>query len=339
MKALRPIRLAATGVLLSTLVGLPAQASEVVADRSAEDWLELMNHALNEISYDGVFGYVNGHNVSTLRVLHGKVEGESVERLIHLDGTPREIIRRGDDVACILAPGDELLELGDSIPSGPFARAFTRYTGALPSPYRLKLGRTGRVASRNAVELVIEPIDEDRFGYRLWADTETGLLLRSEMLDASGTRLETFQFVAVEIGKPIPRKELDPDPSPGRVLHHLTLDAQEAEPRRASGARWTAAWLPEGFSMAAWDIRRTPSRLKSVNTLMYTDGLAAFSVFIEDMPESGASAQVSRRGATVAVAHPLELPQDRARLVTVVGEIPTRTAQRIAASVKPTDPR
>ncbi|MEJ2132182.1 MAG: MucB/RseB C-terminal domain-containing protein, partial [Gammaproteobacteria bacterium] len=197
----------------------------------------------------------------------------------------REIIRRGDDVACILAPGDELLELGDSIPSGPFARAFTRYTGALPSPYRLKLGRTGRVASRNAVELVIEPIDEDRFGYRLWADTETGLLLRSEMLDASGTRLETFQFVA------------------------------------------------------AWDIRRTPSRLKSVNTLMYTDGLAAFSVFIEDMPESGASAQVSRRGATVAVAHPLELPQDRARLVTVVGEIPTRTAQRIAASVKPTDPR
>jgi sigma-E factor negative regulatory protein RseB len=72
---------------------------------------------------------------------------------------------------------------------------------------------------------------------------------------------------------------------------------------------------------------------------MYNDGLAAFSVFIEDMPATGGGEQVSRRGGTVAVAQPLEVPEDHTRLVTVVGEIPTGTAKRIAASVKRTVPR
>ena len=88
--------------------------------------------------------------------------------------------------------------------------------------------------------------------------------------------------------------------------------------------------------MASWDIRRTPSSLKSVDTLMYSDGLAAFSVFIEDMPEAGAKALVSRSGATVAVSEVVTGgPQDAVHhLVTVVGEIPTATAQRIAQSIR-----
>ena len=324
-------------VLVSVLVSWSAAGAETVAGRSAGEWLALMDKALTESNYDGVFTYIHGDEVSTLRVVHGMLDGEPTERLIHLDGPPREIIRHGDEVACILAPGDMLLELEDSIPSGPFARAFTRNAGTLPKSYRLNLGRTGRFASRYAVELVIEPIDGDRFGYRLWADQETGLLLRSDLVDANGKALETFQFVEVEIGKPIAREELDPTPAPGHVLHHLTLDPS-ATPRTGSSL-WTVAWLPEGFSMAAWDLRRIPSTLKSVNTLMYSDGLAAFSVFIEDMPKSGVSEQVSRRGATVAVAHPLDLPQAQVRLVTVVGEIPAGTAKRIAASVKRTASR
>jgi sigma-E factor negative regulatory protein RseB len=325
-------------VLLGIAVSLSAAAAETVGGRNAMQWLALMDQALTELNYDGVFSYVHGNEVSSLRVVHGTLDGELRERLIHLDGAPREIIRHGDQVACILAPGDKLLELEDSIPSGPFARAFTRYSGELPKSYRLRLGRMGRFASRDAVELVIDPIDGDRFGYRLWADTQTGLLLRSEMMDADGERLETFQFVTVEIGEPIAREDLDPAPGPGLVLHHLTLDEEIASPRRG-GALWTVAWLPEGFSMAAWDIRRIPSSLKSVNTLMYNDGLAAFSVFIEDMPATGGGEQVSRRGGTVAVAQPLEVPEDHTRLVTVVGEIPTGTAKRIAASVKRTVPR
>jgi sigma-E factor negative regulatory protein RseB len=85
--------------------------------------------------------------------------------------------------------------------------------------------------------------------------------------------------------------------------------------------------------MAAADIRRAPSSLKSINTIMYSDGLAAFSVFVEDMPDSGAASMVSRNGATVAVTHMIKDGEDEPYLVTLVGEIPTPTAQRIARSV------
>jgi sigma-E factor negative regulatory protein RseB len=68
---------------------------------------------------------------------------------------------------------------------------------------------------------------------------------------------------------------------------------------------------------------------------MYSDGLAAFSVFVEGMPDSGAASMVSRNGATVAVTHMIRDHQDEPHLVTLVGEIPTPTAQRIARSVAP----
>lgn len=324
-------------LLATVLVPLCATAGEMMRERSAADWLALMNDALMKSNYDGVFSYVHGGQVSTMRVVHGTLDGEPTERLIHLDGAPREVIRHGDKVACILAPGDKLLELEDSIPSGPFARSFARYSGALPQFYHLRVGRKGRFANRDAIELVIDPTDADRFGYRLWVDRKSALLLRSELVDQRGQRLETLQFVKVEIGKPIPPEELNPAPGPGRVLHNLTL-AQGAEPT-ASPSAWTVAWLPPGFSMAAWDIRRTPATSKSLDTLMYSDGLAAFSVFIEEMPRTGPGDEVSRRGATVAVAHSLQLPEGHPKLVTVVGEIPTDTARRIAASVKRAAPR
>ena len=98
--------------------------------------------------------------------------------------------------------------------------------------------------------------------------------------------------------------------------------------------RWEAGWVPGGFAMASWDIRRTPSKLKSINTLMYSDGLAAFSVFIEAMPPAGAGQMVSRQGATVAVTNLVEGPADERHLVTVVGEVPTETARRVANSVR-----
>ena len=56
----------------------------------------------------------------------------------------------------------------------------------------------------------------------------------------------------------------------------------------------------------------------------------------EGMPESDAKALVSRSGATVAVSEVVTGgPEDAVHhLVTVVGEIPTATAQRIAQSIR-----
>ena len=326
-------------VVFLSLVGSLLFAIQVEAeparDRSPNEWLDLMNRAFLELSYDGIFSYYSGDDLSTLRVVHAVTNGVQRERLVHMNGAPREIVRTGDAVECILQPGDELLTLESSIPSGPFARAFSRTFEGISDHYTLTLHGMGRVANRQAVKLSVMPRDSQRYGFRLWLDQDTGLLLRSELVDTKGTKLEIFEFATIKVGGPITEQDLAPDSGHGALKTKMALEPgtdTESERRRAT---WEAHWVPDGFTMASWNIRREPDSTKAVDTLMYSDGLAAFSVFIEDMPDSGASNVVSRSGATVAVSEIVAGgPGDSHHLVTVVGEIPTSTAQRIAHSIR-----
>ena len=310
-------------------------AAPALAEDDPRQWLDDMNRAFSELSYDGIFSYFSGQDLATLRVVHMVVDGQQRERLVHLNGAPREIVRRGDEVACIVMPGDALLELEESIPSGPFARAFVRRYDRISENYGMSFFGEDRVADRTALRLAVTPRDENRYGYRLWLDKRTRLLLRSELVDADGQRLEIFQFNQIRFGDEVDPRMLEPDGKDGSLVNHLTLATKQPKPVPEGDVAWQAGWLPDGFSMAAADIRRAPSSVKSVNTLMYSDGLAAFSLFIEDMPDDGAASMVSRNGATVAVTQMIKGNGDEPYLVTLVGEIPTPTAQRIARSVAP----
>ncbi len=326
------------GRLLS-LIGFALLSAPLAAhagERTPSEWLDLMNRAFLEASYDGIFSYYSGDDLSTLRVVHTVTNGVQRERLVHLNGAPREIVRTGDAVECILQPGDEILALESSIPSGPFARAFSRTFDGISDHYTLTLQGTDRVANRQAVRLVVMPKDSQRYGFRLWLDRDTGLLLRSELVDTHGNKLEIFEFATLQVGGPISERELEPESGTSALKTQLALESPRADVDNVRRpANWEARWVPDGFTMASWNIRRTPSSSKAIDTLMYSDGLAAFSVFIEDMPDAGASNVVSRSGATVAVSQIVTGgPNDARHLVTVVGEIPTATAERIAQSVR-----
>jgi sigma-E factor negative regulatory protein RseB len=306
----------------------------VAAADEPREWLSDMNRAFTELSYDGMFSYYGGDDLASLRVVHMVVDGVHRERLIHLNGAPREIIRTGEAVACILLPGDELLELESSIPSGPFARAFVRRYDRISSYYGLSLNGEDRIAGRLAVRMAVSPLDEDRFGYRLWLDKQTRMLLRSELIDSSGKRLEIFQFNQISFGEQVDEKALEPMGRDGSLVSHLVLASETTVPVPQGRSRWRAQWVPAGFTMAAADVRHTPRTLKTVDTMMFSDGLAGFSVFIEDMPSTGAASMVSRRGATVAVTHLVADTSLPHHLITLVGELPTATAQRIARSIE-----
>ena len=71
----------------------------------------------------------------------------------------------------------------------------------------------------------------------------------------------------------------------------------------------------------------------TVSSLMCDDGLARFSVFLE--PLNGATVTETRTqlGPTVAVSRRVNTLEGEV-MVTVVGEIPIGTAERIALSVR-----
>jgi sigma-E factor negative regulatory protein RseB len=332
-----------TGVLAS-LFAFPADAEE-----DPRRWLDDMNSAFADLSYDGVFSYYSGQDLATLRIVHMVVGGEQRERLVHLNGAPRQILRRGEEVICMVAPDDALLALGEDMPAGPFADAFVRNYQGLSEYYGLSFFGEDRVADRPAVRLALTPRDSHRFGYRLWLDRATRLLLRSELIDVNGDRLEIFQFSQIRIGDEVDPAALEPDDRSGTLVSHLTLASKEAQPLGDREAHWESTWLPGGFTLASADVRRAPGSNRLLSRMMYSDGLAAFSVFVESMPDPDAASMESRNGATVAVTKlvadqaeaAVDAKADGARtpakphLVTVVGEIPVATARRIAASIRP----
>ena len=128
---------------------------------------------------------------------------------------------------------------------------------------------------------------------------------------------------------------LEPGELQGSQVSHLRLAPQDGAVSSApAGAMpWTTGWLPNGFTMATADIRRKIETDSTVSILMYSDGLASFSIFVEELPDSGAAQMISQHGATVAVTHMLETG-DGNYLVTLVGEIPLATAQQIIRTVQ-----
>ena len=300
---------------------------------AAPSWLADMNRAFMDLNYDGVFSYFTGQDVATLRIVHMVVDGEQRERLVHLNAAPREIIRRGDEVIRVLMPGDNLVELSRGIASGPFARAFTRPFDRISEQYVISDLGVGRIAGRRAQRFAVTPKDGDRYGHRLWLDHEHRLLLRSELVDRRGARLEVFQFTQIEIGDGVDPSTLEPG------WHEGALASVDTQPR-VLGAdrgnvriRWRAGWIPAGFSMATAAVRRAGGRSDSVNTMMYTDGLAAFSIFVEDEATGRAAMAATRQGATVAVTEFVPGPSGRRAQVTLVGELPESTVRKIARSI------
>ena len=326
---------ASAPALLCLLVASAAMSyaqSETSEGKTPEQWLEAMHAAFDELGYDGVFMYRGGSEFAMLRIVHLNVDGVKRVRLIHLNGAPREVIRRGDHVVRMVPPNDETLRSGPGTPVGPWGRSFAPRFEVAERHYRVRIDGEDRIAGRRAVHIRLRPSDQNRFGHRLWLDHDTGLLLRSELHDARGNNLEVFQFASVVIGEDISESALEPAPEEGWIRESLTSEDID-EGAADAPVRWHAGWVPDGFVMADAEVSDLRGSGEPVTAMMWSDGLAAFHVFVESSPDGRVSSLVSRDGATVVVTHVVKPPQTGSHLVTVVGEVPTATASRVARSV------
>jgi sigma-E factor negative regulatory protein RseB len=174
----------------------------------------------------------------------------------------------------------------------------------------------------------IKPRDAYRYGYLLWADEASGLLLKASLLDERGGVVEQYMFTQVNIGKPISESDLKPQyPTSGIVWQR----AGDTAPTPTAG-KWTAEQLPAGFTLSVRLMRMLPARKQPVEHLVYSDGLAVVSVFIEQTgngDESNALSGLTHMGAVHAFGKVVDGHQ-----VTVVGEAPALTVDMIGGSVR-----
>jgi sigma-E factor negative regulatory protein RseB len=295
---------------------VPAHADE------AQDLLIRMGQAEQQQSFRGTFVYERNGSFSTHNIWHRVQDGKVRERLLQLDGSAQEVVRIDGHTQCV--SGTLISGLGDS----PNSAARALDPQKLKNWYDIAVIGKSRVAGRAAVIVSLTPRDQHRYGFELHLDKETGLPLKSLLLNDKGQLLERFQFTQLDTAK-VPS---DNDLQAGDDCKAVTLDSDKASAIKSVQV-WHSDWLPPGFELTSSSARKDPQTKSQVSSLMYDDGLARFSVFLE--PLNGATVTDTRTqlGPTAAVSRRLTTPQGE-MMVTVVGEIPIGTAERIALSMR-----
>ncbi|MCB1662272.1 MAG: MucB/RseB C-terminal domain-containing protein [Pseudomonadales bacterium] len=320
------------GLLCSLIIGT-ASADAVLAESEASNLFQRISDAFRQNNYDGVFVYSHGSNMETLRIVHRLDDGAERERIVRMDGPKLELIRNGDQVTCVHT-ADWKGDVNHRIPAGPFAKAFIRDVSHSSSGYQVELIGQSRIVGREAMRFAITPKDEFRYGYQIWLDKETGLLLKSVLLHANRV-LERFQFTQIDLTNEITDDELDLGIK-GEVFKHQPLLLSENETIEQKKPSWRLTWMPDGFIMRMQGIRRAHGGDMQADTLTYSDGMTAFSIFVEKAPTEAQERVATQKGATVAVARVIKSNSGN-HFVTVVGEVPMMTAQRLADSIVPVE--
>jgi sigma-E factor negative regulatory protein RseB len=310
-------RIAALALLLSVGVAFGAEPKE---------WLERMNRALTTRNYVGVFTHNQGGRVETLRIIH-RVRGSDVsERLLSLDGPGREFIREGNELTCYFPDRREVI-VERRAPDGLLLGNLPALDQGDSHVYEIRGGERERLLGRTTRVVALSPRDSYRYGYKLWIDEQTSMPLKTQLCDQSGQVIEQIVFSNIDLPERIPDSMFKPqvDASTYRWLRAESRVASASTP-----AMWDAMRLPPGFRIATRSAQAMPGSSELTAHLVFTDGIASVSVFVEPRKADSSSAQgAARVGSSSAYSTVVDGHQ-----VTAVGEVPPGTVELIAKQVK-----
>ena len=330
MRARLRVRSTLSGPLLSLLLVLPA-ASVLAAEPAA--LIRQMSAALKTLNYEGTFIHLQGGSIESMQILHSSDAKGELERMVSLNGEAREVIRNHERVTCIW-PQTASVVVSESKPRN----ALPDIDAALArnNRYELRVGQPDRVAGVQTHVVQVVPRDRLRYGYRFWIDIDTGMLLRFMLLDDRQQALEEVMFTAIDYPASIDPARFRVDVSEAQAtwvepLESGSADGKEA-PRVDPAMRIRFADLPAGYEEVSQSYRSMPINDGPVSHVMLSDGMASVSVYVEhvdDAQQEKSALGLSSMGAMNAFG--MSLPEG---LVTVVGEVPTRTVRQIAEAVE-----
>ena len=299
--------------------------STAFAGEMARQWLDQMQRALDEQTYIGTYVRITERGPELYRVAHRYADGALNERIISLSGVGREIIRRDDDVL-VIYPDQQVVRVEKVLGSNPMVAALPGYSRQLEANYELLELRSELMSGREAQIISIRPRDDYRYGYLLWLDSETKMPLRSKSWDGDGQVFEDIVFATIEFPAELPDSEFVQtiDTSGYAVL-------QSSEPKRelAPEAPGTIDGLPAGFELTASMLKSMGDAQHPVHHMVYSDGLAAVSVFVD---RADAETDIAEGFYRVGSTNAFSLTKDD-RKITAIGEVPRATVEAIATSL------
>lgn len=327
--------------VVSSLIAIQSEARniEIQADkRDAQGWLRTIQSSARSLSYSGTFVYQQGSQVRTSRITHVVDARNETEKLEILDGKPREYIRNNDEVVYYIPEAHTLL-VEKRLTQDVFPAIFAANPSEITAYYTIRKAESGRVAGYDCQSVVLEPKDRFRYGYKFWAEKNSGLLLRAQTLNDNNEVVEQIAFTQITIGN-IDHNRVKPGftQTRGWRIENAVLSL-------GASSGWAVKNIPPGFKKIS-EVRRLVSDTprsgvgpssdaqseqvsrREVTQIVYSDGLAAISVFIEPGSQSKTEGSMQQGALNIIGRRQGDF------WLTIVGEVPLAAIRQIANSIE-----
>lgn len=328
-------------VVLYSFVAFSAQAESPdpkTDKREAQILLKKIQSAAQKLNYSGTFVYQQANQIRTSRITHVLDGKNEIEKLEILDGKPREYIRNNEEITCYV-PETKTILVEKRVTQDVFPAILAVNTSDLADYYNIRKGETGRVAGFDCQAVVLEPRDNLRYGYKLWAEKTTGLLLRAQTLDERGDVVEQIAFTQLAIGN------VDRNSVKSSFVNTGGWHVGSSVLSQASVSGWMVKSIPPGFKKVREVKRLVPDAppanppptnghtgahpgQREVSQMVYSDGLAAISVFIEPGSQSRTEGSMQQGAMNIVGKRQGDF------WLTIVGEVPAAAIKQVANSIE-----
>jgi sigma-E factor negative regulatory protein RseB len=297
-----------------------------------QDWLTRMEQALQSRNYQGVFVHERSGQAQKLRIVHRSAADSVAEHILLLDGSGREFIRHGNELVCYL-PDQRTVLVDNSPASGSLLAQFRSIDTGSSGQYRVRELAPTTFSGRVVRVIAVESRDRYRYGYRLWIDEKSAMPLKTQLRSARDEVIEQLWFTELSLPRQIADASFAPqtDASGYQWLRHEPTTPMASNLATEASA-WQAADLPPGFQMTVRALQQLPGSSSPVTHMVFSDGLASVSVFVEPRatPLGGtvpSASDVTRLGSSSAYSTVVS-----GYRVTAIGEVPPDTVRAIASS-------
>ncbi|MEC7642847.1 MULTISPECIES: MucB/RseB C-terminal domain-containing protein [unclassified Idiomarina] len=310
---------------LALLLASPAfaqQETEQVAQSDGERWYNFMSDALNEQNFEASLVYVLGDRIEPYHWLHAvEASGEQLELIVQMNGPGFRVLRIGDKVSHFHPAARDYSLRARSI-NYLIPPAFSQKFELIKDYYRVVAVGGARVLDRKAQHIRLISKHDNRFGFSVWVDRDSGMPLKMMMINEEGVPIEQVQMTSLALRQdPSPLLEELKRLSMPPLIQMSTLNQQ-----MQSNVRPT--WQPEGFKLVEQKHHQLAVDDTPVDHYLFTDGLTEYSVYIAPRAAEQAGSM------SVIGSQNLYTEPRNDVIITVVGQIPIQTAKRIVAEVQ-----
>lgn len=301
----------------------------ILAAELNDPWLliDKAGQAAHQMNYKGVFVYQSGSTVSSMQIMHMNY-GQNGEfaRVVQLDGLPREMLRQGNDVVMYQPKSEKVIIDKRHLQHG-FPAVLPKVSDDIRANYQARAAGVERIGGRDAQSVALEPRDKYRYRCKIWMDRDSGLLLKMAFLNDKDEIIEQVAFNQLVLVEGVAMDWFHPEVQQGKS--YVITPEEKVTPANEPDDGWVIGQLPPGFRKTEQVRRVVPGKSYPVNQLVFWDGLASVSLFIEPIMQ-GANTRV---GSFSQGATNIFVSVNNGHQIVVLGEVPAVTLTQISNAV------